>query len=295
MIFNIQKFCVNDGPGIRTTVFFKGCPLRCLWCHNPESHSFKKELSLDVSKCTLCGTCEKLCPNGCHRLTDGQHLFYRDRCVSCGKCTESYCGNLEIIGKEESADDIIAEVLQDRDFYATSGGGLTLSGGEPMSDPEFAYELLSKAKQNGIGTCMETCGFAPLEKYLRIRELVDIFLWDVKETDPEKHMEFTGVSNELILNNLRVLDGLGSVFVLRCPIIPGYNDRDDHFRGIADLASSLSNVQRIEVEPYHPLGEKKLPKLGKENVLHIPFPSKETVESWISQIQSFTDIPVSRG
>ncbi len=295
-VFNIQKFSINDGPGIRTTVFFKGCPLHCIWCHNPESKSAKTEMFFDAEKCTLCHRCEKACPKKLHTFDGEAHSYDRQSCIACGLCADScYTGALETVGKEMSADEIIAEVLKDKVFYETSGGGVTLSGGEPMLQFEFTYELLKLAKENGLHTCMETCGFAKPEQYAAISPLVDIFLYDYKESDPDRHKEFTGVSNELILENLKMLDNLGAKTVLRCPIIPELNDRDEHFAAIAALANSLENVMEINVEPYHPLGKSKSALLGKKYALpKLEFVTEAQGLDWINKIQTKTRVNVKK-
>ncbi len=295
-IFNIQKFSVNDGPGIRTTVFIKGCPLNCLWCHNPESKSSKAEMMFSGKKCIGCGGCIAACPNSCHIIDNKNHIFGRTNCRICGKCAEA-CPTeaLEVAGYEKSASEVIAEVLKDKVFYENSGGGMTLSGGEPMYQFEFTYQLLAAAKENGLHICMETCGFAKEENLKKVAELVDIFLFDYKETDPEKHKEFTGVSNELILSNLKMLDEMGAKTILRCPIIPSLNDREDHFDGIAAVANSLENIIEINIEPYHPLGKGKAEMLDKEYLLgDLGFPEEETVAKWIEYISSKTKVPVKK-
>lgn len=294
-IFNIQKFSINDGPGIRTTVFMKGCPLNCLWCHNPESKSRKTEIFFDARKCVGCRSCE-VCPYGCHVFTDTEHIFNREKCIACGKCAaECYTDALELVGTEKSVEEIIAEVMKDEAFYENSGGGMTLSGGEPMFQFDFTYELLKRAKENGLHTCIETCGFAKWEQYEKIAELVDIFLFDYKETDPGKHKEFTGVTNELILENLKKLDEKGCKTVLRCPIIPGLNDTDEHFTGIAKTANSLRNVLEINVEPYHPLGKGKSEMLGKEYFSDdLSFADDNAVKEWIEKISSQTEVTVKK-
>ena len=267
-IFNIQRFCVNDGPGIRTTVFLKGCPLSCVWCHNPESQRFEPEI-----------------------------LFYKDKCTGCGRCRgitvadrDFVCFNdaKEICGKTVSANEVTAEVLKDKPFYENSGGGVTLSGGEPLAQYDFSLELLKKAKENGIHTAVETCGYAEKSKILEIAKYVDLFLFDCKETDPDLHKEYTGVDNKIILENLKALSDAGSKIILRCPIIPGFNDRAEHFKGISETAEKFIGIEHIEIEPFHPLGESKYSALGRE-VADIPVPSGKTVDKWIKQIDCGTD------
>ena len=295
-IFNIQKFSVNDGPGIRTTVFMKGCPLHCIWCHNPESKSSRPEIFYNPQKCIGCGKCLTACENGGHKVTDGIHVYSRDVCDSCGSCADAcVTGALEKCGNLMSAADVLTEVLKDEIFYETSGGGLTISGGEPMMQFEFTYELLTLAKEKGLHVCMETCGFAPSEKYEKIAPLVDIFLFDYKVTDPELHKKYTGADNELILKNLSMLDSLGAKTVLRCPIIPTCNDKDDHFSGIAAVANRLKNIIEINVEPYHPLGKGKSELLGKDYPLSdIGFPTEDQVAAWIEKISENTSVPVKK-
>lgn len=296
-IFNIQKFCINDGPGIRTTVFVKGCPLNCLWCHNPESKSTKVELFFDPRKCIGCGRCAVICGNGCHIISEGMHLYSRENCLSCGNCADGCVTEaLEKVGYEISAEDALKEVMKDDIFYKNSGGGLTVSGGEPMAQFDFTYALLKAAKDKGLHTCMETCGFAPTERYEKIAPLVDIFLFDYKLTDSALHKKYTGVPNDKIRENLLRLDEMGASSVLRCPIIPTINDTKEHFQGIAAMANQLKHILEINIEPYHPLGSGKSDMLGKEYQLKdLTFPEEKTVESWISAIQEMTNVPVKKG
>ena len=296
IIFNIQRFSVNDGPGIRTTVFMKGCMLNCLWCHNPESKSSRPQLLLNARQCLGCGECIAACENGLHSFAeDGRHLIDRDRCALCGKCVSACVGALEMCGKEMTADEILKEVLRDKPFYDNSGGGMTVSGGDPLLAPEFTLDLLRRAKEYGLHTCVETSGFAKWEKVEAMIPFVDLFLWDVKETDAARHREYTGVPNEPILENLRRLDAAGGRTILRCPVIPGYNDRAEHFAAIAALAESLNNVREINIEPYHPLGQSKAEALGEEYALAgLTFPKEEVVKEWMAQIQAGTDVPVKK-
>ena len=295
-IFDIQRFCTSDGPGIRTTVFFKGCPLRCEWCHNPESQLKRNELLYDVEKCVNCLRCVSACSKGAHISKDDRHVFLRDRCVACGACVSPTCEALEIKGADITVEEILAEVMKDKPYYDNSDGGLTLSGGEPLWQSDFCLEIMAAAKALGLHICVETCGYLPLDMIEKSAELVDIYLFDIKETDRDRHKAYTGVDNEKILENLRFLDSIGKRIYLRCPIIRGVNDRNEHFRAIAELAGSLENVLEITVEPYHSLGENKYKRLGREYSLEGTKQfSDDEVTAIIEKIQAHTRIPVKKG
>jgi pyruvate formate lyase activating enzyme len=297
MVFDIQRFSIHDGPGIRTTVFLKGCPLHCLWCHNPEGQSPEVEIFFSPEKCIACRYCEQVCRHAGHSFLSGQHVYDRSQCVQCGDCTlECYARALEQSGRLMSASDVLGEVLKDAVFYQTSSGGMTLSGGEPMQQFDFALELLQAAKAAGLHTCLETSGCSTGERYLRILPHVDVFYYDCKETDAERHRQYTGVSSQGIIENLMILDQAGAATVLRCPIVPGLNDRQEHFQGIANLANRLRHLEAVHILPYHPLGTSKSQRLGKIPPLaEIGMPSEAQAREWAAAVQALASADVMVG
>ena len=291
-IFNIQRFSVHDGPGIRTNVFLKGCPLRCIWCHNPEGLSASRQIKYSPDKCILCGDCAEVCDYGGHLFENRIHMLDFSRCVSCMKCA-AVCPSdaIETDGIIKTVDEIIFEVLRDKCYFESSGGGMTLSGGEPFYQPEFALDLLKAAKKYDINCAVETCGMAQTEVFEKAAPFVDTFLFDYKATGDELHQKVTGASQKQILKNLEVLAKLRANVILRCPIIPGINDNAAHYKGIAETAETY-NIKEINIMPYHSLGNGKRQKLG----MSIEF-SAETMrydEASIikQQIEKFTNLTV---
>lgn len=263
LVFNIMRFSVHDGPGIRTTVFLKGCPLRCWWCHNPESQAARPEVIYFRERCLHCGECVCKCPNRALKLDDDVHVD-EERCRHCGACAEICLSDArESAGRWMSTDEVLAAVERDRVFYEESGGGVTLSGGEPLQQPQFAERLLRACRERGIHTAVDTCGYAPAASFQRVAEHVDLFLFDLKVIDPERHREFTGVTNDLILNNLRWLAEKGKNVILRVPVIPGYTDSGANMGAISALARTW-RLPRIDLLPYHRIAMDKYQRLRLE-------------------------------
>jgi pyruvate formate lyase activating enzyme len=248
-IFDIEEFAVHDGPGIRKTVFIKGCPLRCNWCHNPEGLSFKRELMVSLGSCINCGTCTELCKN--------------KECTSCGRCVDVCPLHLrKICGTEYEAKDLARELLKGKDILEKCNGGITLSGGEPMAQPEFLLELVEYLK--ALHIAVETSGYAPKNTFKKILDSVDLVLMDIKHTDPVVHKAVTNVDNELILSNLRYLCSTNKAFYIRIPLIPGINDKNENMEKTAALLKDAKSLIRVELLPYNKTAGAKYLMLGKE-------------------------------
>lgn len=276
-IFEIKRFAVHDGDGIRTTVFFKGCPLRCLWCHNPESLEAKPQLAWYSHKCIGCGECVSACPKGAHSVAEGVHGFDRDLCAACGKCVDACPGDaLTLYGREITVAELLPLLLEDRDFYESSGGGVTLSGGECLLQADFCAELLKALKGEGIHTAVDTCGFVSRQALDKVIPFTDVFLYDLKAYDEDVHIRCTGQSNKLILENLCYLDDCGKKAEIRIPFVPGWND--DQMEKIAAFLKELSNITGVRVLPYHNYAGSKYRALDIPDTLPEQLPDKNALE-----------------
>ena len=287
IVSDIIPFSVNDGPGIRTSVFLKGCPLRCRWCHNPEAQRPGVQAMVTPSRCVHCGLCAP-CPSKAR----GAHGEYDSaRCAGCGLCVavcpEKAC---RLNGTAMTPEDVLAKVLPDKPFFRERGG-VTLSGGEPMYQPRFVRALAVLLRENGVSVAMETCGYAPWEQFALVLPFVSRFLFDWKITAPDQHRFWTGVDNRLIRDNLRRLHDSGADITLRCPVIPGVNDTPEHFSGIASLTKALPRIRQVDLLPYHALGNDKRVQLGLARDGFSP-PSAETAQRWRDELAALCGVPV---
>lgn len=271
-IFDIQPFSVYDGPGIRTTVFLKGCNLRCRWCHNPESWESNPQLLFYEEKCIGCGKCFAVCPNGAHVMTDGVHEIRRDLCTRCGLCADScYAGALKMSGRTVTAEELFSRIEAENIYYQGSGGGVTFSGGEPLLQTEFLKEMLQRCRAAGIHTAVDTAGCVPYRLFEEILPYTDLFLYDIKAAGSELHRELTGLGNERVFENLKKLTDAGKSVIIRIPCIQGGN-----FHEIAEIAERLRDipVEKVELLAYHQMGVSKQKALSQE-VISFSAPSRE--------------------
>jgi len=279
-VFNIQKFSIHDGQGIRTVVFMKGCPLRCLWCANPESHELHPQLSVVPGHCIGCGVCLETCQNGAISFGEKGVTVDRSRCRRCGLCAEEcYSRALKVMGKEMAVEEVFHKISQDAVFYKNSGGGYTLSGGEPLLQAEFCLELADRCAQAGFRGAIETSGFGNTESFKKLSRKLELIFFDLKHLDDACHKTLTGVSNVSIMENLRAIQEDAAEIVIRTPVIPGLNDSVDNIEATARLCTGLKKVKILELLPYHKLGEHKYESLGQDYQL------SETQKPALEQIQ----------
>jgi glycyl-radical enzyme activating protein len=288
-IFNIQRFSIHDGPGIRTTVFLKGCNLRCHWCHNPESQRMPADIEFFPEKCIACGGCVEACPEGAQLLEGSQRVYLRDLCKVCRSCVqECFSGALLATGDERTVAQVLAEVAKDAGYYQSSGGGVTFSGGEPMLQPGFLLAMLQACHQQGYHCAVDTAGNVPWERFETVIPETDLFLYDIKALDETIHQRYTGVGNRLILENIQRLAQVGKEIWVRIPLVAGVNDSVEEIEGIARLVAPLENIRRVEVLPYHTLGSEKYTSLGKDYPAQgYQAPSREQLDRILNLFQSY--------
>ena len=279
IVMNIQKYSVHDGPGIRTTVFFNGCPLSCLWCHNPESQSLMPDLIFLKNRCTGCGVCMSKCVNNAITIENGYPVTDRNKCLKCGKCA-LFCphGAREICGEEMSVTEVMKEILKDSIFYEESNGGVTFSGGECFMQHDFLKELLVKCREKGIHTAVDTSGYVSENIIKDLAEYIDLFLYDLKAVDNEIHRDFTGVSNEVIIRNLKMLSEMGKDIFIRIPVIPGFNEYDENWNRTVEILKTVK-VIKVSLLPYNNFAESKYNRIEKKyQMSENTVPSDERME-----------------
>ncbi|NLX70846.1 MAG: glycyl-radical enzyme activating protein [Clostridiales bacterium] len=296
LIFNIQRFSIHDGPGIRTTVFFKGCSLRCFWCHNPESIHPHPQIQLFLQKCIGCGKCFEICPVGAHCMIDGERVFLRELCRNCGKCAEiCYADALVLAGKWLTAREVMDEVEKDKPFYENSDGGVTISGGEPLLQADFARALLEECKKEGLHTVVDTAGNVPWEAFEKVLPFTDLFLYDLKAADEEFHRQVTGAGNARILDNLKKLANSDKNIWIRIPIIPGVNDKVEEMEKLLMIIKELKQIEYVELLPFHRLGEGKYTSLDMENLAKGYEPPRDDLMNRLAKVFIDKGIRVKKG
>jgi pyruvate formate lyase activating enzyme len=281
IVFNIQRYSIDDGPGIRSTVFLKGCPLRCLWCSNPESQKAWPEVAHRDSLCNKCGRCREVCSVQAITIdAKGVHISRR-LCNTCGKCVEvCNLGALQFFGKEMHVEEVFHEIQKDIQYYNGSGGGITISGGEPLYQPEFTIALLKQCQDKGIHTCIETSGYAEASVLEAVLPYTSLVLFDLKHMDPVIHQKLTGLSNKVIIRNLKLIIAKGNPVIIRVPVIPGKNDSSEELTAIARTVASMNQLRKVDLLPYHGFG------MGKYQMLDQRYQ--------LSQLVRPTDIELQR-
>ena len=289
LVLSITRMTVHNGPGIRTLILFKGCPLRCLWCSTPESQEETPEIALYSDRCIRCDDCLPVCPLNAITAGDKAVTIDRELCDNCGRCVAvCYTEALRLLGREYTIEELVYEAQKDAVAYKHSGGGVTISGGEPLLKLEFALELLRAFQQNGISAGVDTCGCVPRKNIEAVLPYVDFFLWDIKHMDDKKHRELTGVSNQLILDNLRFVSDNKIPAYLRIPIIPGHNDSEENLRAVCNFAKDLPSLVEIHLLPLHHLGKERYAALDREYPIDgIPLIRDDVLSEMKHLVESF--------
>ena len=289
MVFDVKRYTLHDGPGIRVTIHLKGCPLSCLWCHNPEGRLPMPQVLFRGERCIACGACINACPKGAISLSRGAFLTDVNLCLGIGACVD-VCpsGARELCGKETSVDDVMAHILRERIFFEQSGGGVTLGGGEPFHQPDFAIAILRECRRREIHTAVDTCGFVSRSVLMEAVPLTDLFLYDIKHMDPEKHLEYTGVDNEVILSNLEKLGEAGAQIHARIPFIPGLNTDGKNLRSAGAFLRGVKGVAKVNLLPYHSAAEAKHRRWDVEYKLKgLSAPSEDMLKKGAAILESY--------
>ncbi len=288
-VAEIKRMAVHDGPGLRTTLFLKGCPLHCLWCHNPECISGAPQLLFRAPRCAVCGRCAAVCPTGAHRIESGRHIFRRELCTACGRCeTRCPAGALTLCGRAMSAAEAAAAILEDLDFYRVSGGGATLSGGEPLLHPEFCVETLALVRGEGVHCAVDTSGAVSWSAFEKVLPVTDLFLYDFKQADSRRHRFCTGMGNEVILENLRKIDEVGKPVEIRIPLVPEHNDDPVSLDAAGTFLASLGCVTQVRLLAYHALARRKYAAAGMADTMpDVPPPSPQQLLAAADRLRGF--------
>ena len=294
MLMDIKRFAVHDGPGLRTTLFLKGCSLKCIWCHNPEGICRETQMAYYAHKCIGCGECAKVCPTGSHTMDATGHHFDRSKCIFCGACVKACLGEaLTLFGRQIDVNEAYDIVTEDALFYREDGG-VTVSGGEPLFYPDFIRVLFTKLKEDGIHTAVDTCGNVPWASFETVLPVTDLFLYDIKHIDPDAHKSLTGADNRHILENLQKLSDLGAKIEIRMPLVPGSNDDEETLRGIGECLQNL-NITKMKVLPYHSMARSKYAALGMQDAMpDVDSPTDEDLQKAVDLLKSY-GIPAISG